>query len=94
MASDKEEQIRPVLDAIKNLGPEGELAANEIEEIINKLAPKSGATFTGATRYMKVDLEPDGQPDCFGLYVFDNDGTLELRVRNPQGEDVVLHTET
>ena len=95
MAQKTEEVIRPVLEALKQLGPEGEIAVNEIQRYLNQLLSKSGGTITGSTQYMKIDKEPTVQAGCFSFYTFEkNDGTLEIRIRNPQGIDVVLHSST
>lgn len=92
MAGKEREHIRLVLNAVKRLGPDGALAADELERMFDKMVPKSGGTFTGSTGYMAIIKEPDPQRGCFGLYVFDNNGTIELRAKGQDGENTVLAT--
>lgn len=84
-----------VLDVIKDMGPEGVKAANELEQLFNKMVAKSGGTFTGATGHRSVSREPDARDGEFMEYTRTlDDGTLEYVRKDPGGNVRVLDSFT
>ncbi len=90
MAENKEETPRLVLEAVKDLGPKGVTAVDELQRVVERLAPKSGATFTGTNKVEATKAEPEPIDGTFQEYVFDNNGTLEYRIMDPGGNNIVL----
>ena len=89
-----EEAIRVVMLALKEMGPDGENAVDELQRHFDRVLLKSGGEVDGVLVFSNVKQIPVAIFNKFQMYQRQNGDTIELVSMDPNGDETVLDSYT